>query len=61
MLMTVTARHCEIAEELRLRATQILDRLAHHASRAVDGTVVFDMVDHKSTTARHTAESSAVR
>lgn len=56
MLMTVTARHCDIAEELRQRATQVLDRLAHHASRAVDGTVVFDMVDHKSTTARHTAE-----
>ena len=59
MLITVTARHCEIAEELRLRATQVLDRLAHHASRAVDGTVVFDMVDHKSTTARHTAANLA--
>jgi|SRR5882672_9116103 len=56
MLMTVTARHCEIAEELRLRATQVLDRLDHHASRAVDGTVVFDMVDHKSSAACHTAE-----
>lgn len=56
MLKTVTARHCEVAEELRLRATQVLDRLAHHASRAVDGTVVFDMVDHKATMASHTAE-----
>jgi ribosomal subunit interface protein len=56
MLMTVTARHCEIPEELRLRATQVLDRLDHLASRAVDGTVVFDMVDHKSNDNRHTAE-----
>ncbi|HTO74352.1 MAG TPA: HPF/RaiA family ribosome-associated protein [Gemmatimonadales bacterium] len=56
MLMTVTARHCEIAEDLRLRATQVLDRLDHVASRAVDGTVVFDMVDHKDSSARHTAE-----
>lgn len=56
MLMTVTARHCEIAVDLRARAEQILDRLAHHASRAVDGTVVFDMAAAKSSTATFTAE-----
>jgi ribosomal subunit interface protein len=56
MLMTVTARHCEIATELRARAEQILDRLAHHASRAVDGTVVFDMAAHKTDTSTYTAE-----
>ncbi|MEO8031015.1 MAG: ribosome-associated translation inhibitor RaiA [Gemmatimonadota bacterium] len=56
MLMTVTARHCEIAEDLRARAEQILDRLAHHASRAVDGTVVFDMAAHKNHTSSFQAE-----
>jgi len=56
MLMTVTARHCEIPEELKERAEHILDRLASHAPRPVDGTVVFDMADHKSATERHQAE-----
>lgn len=56
MLMTVTARHCEIPEELRDRAEHVLDRIANHAPRPVDGTVVFDMADHKSVTERHQAE-----
>lgn len=56
MLMTVTARHCEITDELRARAEQVLDRLDHHASRAVNGTVVFDMAAHKTDTSTFTAE-----
>jgi ribosomal subunit interface protein len=56
MLMTVTARHCEIPEELRERAEHVLDRIANHAPRPVEGTVVFDMADHKSVTERHQAE-----
>jgi ribosomal subunit interface protein len=56
MLMTVTARHCDIPEELKERAEHVLDRIANHAARPVDGTVVFDMSDHKSATERHQAE-----
>ena len=38
----ITARHCEIPDELRHRAERVLDRLAHHAARPVDATLVFD-------------------
>ncbi len=43
MRTTVTARHCEIPDVLRSRARVILERLAQHASRPVDGAVVFDV------------------
>jgi len=56
MLMTVTSRHCEIPDELKARAEHVLDRIANHAPRPVDGTVVFDMADHKNATERHQAE-----
>jgi ribosomal subunit interface protein len=42
MHTTITALHCEISEELRQRAQAVLERLASHAMRPVDGTVVFD-------------------
>jgi len=42
MHTTITARHCEISEELRLRAAEVLARLASQVSRPVDGTVIFD-------------------
>ncbi len=42
MQMTITARHCDISEELRQRAEVVLTRLADHVPRALDGTVVFD-------------------
>ncbi len=42
MHLTITARHCEISEELRQRAQAVLERLASHAMRPVDGAVVFD-------------------
>lgn len=42
MQMTITARHCDISDELKQRAETILNRLAGHVPSAVDGTVVFD-------------------
>jgi ribosomal subunit interface protein len=42
MQMTITARHCDISEDLRQRAAVVLNRLADHVPRAVDGAVVFD-------------------
>ncbi len=43
MRTTITARHCEISDELRERAESILGRLAALVARPVDGTVVFDV------------------
>ena len=42
MNSTITARHCEISEELRTRASAVLTRLAGLVSRATEGTVIFD-------------------
>jgi ribosomal subunit interface protein len=39
---TITARHCELSAELRERAERVLERLASHAGRPVDATVIFD-------------------
>lgn len=39
----ITARHCEIPDELRDRAVAVLDRLGTIASRPVDGTAIFDV------------------
>ena len=41
MRITITARHCEIADELRARARTVLDRLARIAPRPQDGRIVF--------------------
>jgi ribosomal subunit interface protein len=42
MRIIVTARHCEIGEDLRTRARDLLDRLAQRSRRAQGATVVFD-------------------
>jgi ribosomal subunit interface protein len=43
MQTTISARHCEISDELRHRAESVLQRLTALANRPVDGTVVFDL------------------
>lgn len=43
MQTTITARHCEISDELRQRAESVLQRLTALANRPVDGTIVFDV------------------
>jgi len=43
MQTAITARHCEISDELRVRATEVLNRLAGLADRPVDAAVVFDV------------------
>jgi ribosomal subunit interface protein len=45
MRITITARHCEISDELRARARARLERLARIAPRPHDGSVVF-VADH---------------
>lgn len=45
MRTTITARHCEIPDELRERAEQVTDKLAKAAHRPQRAEVVFD-VDH---------------
>ena len=51
MDVTVSARHCTITDELRERATQVVERLAQRTPFAQDATVVFD-----AETLRQTAE-----
>jgi len=43
---TVTARHCEIPEELRTRAAEVADKLARLAHRPQRMEIVFDN-DHQ--------------
>lgn len=43
MQMQITARHCEVSDQLRSRAEGVLQRLAALVSRPVEGLVVFDM------------------
>ncbi|MFI5234080.1 MAG: HPF/RaiA family ribosome-associated protein [Gemmatimonadales bacterium] len=43
MQTTITARHCEIPEALRERALAVCDRLARHASRPLECSVIFDV------------------
>src|SRR5438445_13694321 len=45
MRITITARHCEIPDELRARARERLERLARIAPRPHDGQIVF-VADH---------------
>ena len=47
MRITITARHCEIPDELRVRARTLLERLTRVASRPHDGQVIFG-ADHGS-------------
>jgi ribosomal subunit interface protein len=39
---TITARHCEISDELRQRASAVIQRLGNLLSRPLDSAVVFD-------------------
>jgi ribosomal subunit interface protein len=43
MQHTITARHCEIPDDLRTRAREILDRTGEIAGRPVEGTALFDV------------------
>ena len=45
MRTTVTARHCEIPDDLRTRAESVLAKLARAAHRPQSAEVIFD-VDH---------------
>lgn len=49
MRTTISARHCEISDELRQRAEAVLQRLMPLVNRPVDGTVVFDVAAQLST------------
>ncbi len=42
MRVTITKRHCEISEELKSRATKVLDKLAKIANRPQSAEVIFD-------------------
>ena len=42
METTITARHCEISEDLRDRAASVVERVGAVASRPLDAAVVFD-------------------
>jgi ribosomal subunit interface protein len=42
MKTTVTARHCEVPEDLKSRASTLLERLSKLAHRPVRGEVLFD-------------------
>jgi len=57
MRIIVTARHCEIPDELRVRARVLLQRLSRVASRPHDGQIIFG-TDHDTPTVElrlHTA------
>lgn len=45
----ITARHCVIPQALRARALVVLERLGNHASRPVNGSVVFDIGPNRQT------------
>lgn len=49
MAHSITARHCEISEELRVRTEAVLTRLEAHVTDPVDATVVFDVVPQGAT------------
>jgi ribosomal subunit interface protein len=43
MQTILTARHCEISDDLRLRAQEVVDRLAALAQNPIEAAVVFDV------------------
>ncbi len=49
MTTSITARHCEISDELRTRAEAILERLGVLIGTPLIGTVVFDVAPTAST------------
>lgn len=42
MRVTMTKRHCEISDELKARATTVVDKLAKVASRPQSAEVIFN-------------------
>jgi ribosome-associated translation inhibitor RaiA len=50
MRITVTARHCDIPDELRARARALVERLIKVAGRPQDAQIIFG-TDHGSATA----------
>ena len=42
MKNTISVRHCEVSDEVRARAEAVMERIARHSTRAIEGTVVFD-------------------
>lgn len=42
MRITISARHCEITDTLKERATALVERLAQLSPHALDATIVFD-------------------
>ena len=62
MRINVTARHCDVTPDLRLRARHLVERLAKVAARAHDGQVIFSD-DHGVATAElrlHTARGAVL-
>jgi ribosomal subunit interface protein len=49
MNATITARHCEVSDELRARAATVLTRLGGLTKGATEGAVVFDVAPGKGT------------
>jgi ribosomal subunit interface protein len=49
MRTNITARHCEVSDELRSRTLAVVERLAGQVTRPVDATVVFDVAAQAST------------
>jgi len=47
MRITITARHCDISDELRMRAESVVGKVAKLASRCHAAEVIFD-ADHGS-------------
>jgi ribosomal subunit interface protein len=47
MQTTVTARHCELSEDLKKRAEQLIERIAKRAQRAQRAQVIFEADNHR--------------
>jgi ribosomal subunit interface protein len=49
MNTTITARHCEISDELRDRAAAVLSRLGGLLTRPLEVAAIFDMMSTRAT------------
>ncbi|GBD33490.1 hypothetical protein HRbin33_02482 [bacterium HR33] len=47
MQTTVTARHCEVPDDLKRRAEQLMERVARKAHRAQRAQVIFAADNHR--------------
>lgn len=52
MQTTISARHCELPDNLRERAQAVTDRLEKLSPHALEATVVFETESHPATTCR---------